>query len=170
VTEQAAVASALAVVRAPAPGDDIAGTDQDLPEFFLVGEPVQVPGAAGEGVVQYEELAAASGFLVGHRCGDDREVVGVAAVFFRHPGHQRGGERRDPLVYQGGGDREQDPDRLSVQHMSEDQLGVVAGSGAAPLGAPQAVMAGLTVAGADQRVGVASTRTSDRPPPEPRRC
>ena len=151
------MAGALAVVRAPAPGDDLAGADQDLPEFFLVGEPVQVPGAAGEGVVQDEELAAASGFLVGHGRGDDREVVGVAAVLLRHAGHQRRGERRDPLVHQGGGDREQDPDRLGVQHVGEDQLGVVAGSGAASLRAPEPVVAGLAVAGADQRVGVAGS-------------
>ena len=157
MAEQAAVAGALAVVRAPAPGDDIAGTDQDLPKLLLVGEPVQVPGAAGEGVVQHEELATASGFLVGHGCGDDREVVGVAAVLLRHAGHQRCGERRNPLVHQGGGHREQDPDRFGVQHMGEDQLSVVAGAGAAPLGAPQAVVARLTVAGADQRVGVAGS-------------
>ena len=157
VAEQAAVAGALAVVRAPAPGDDLAGADQDLPEFFLVGEPVQVPGAAGEGVVQDEELAVASGFLVGHGRGDDREVVGVAAVLLRHAGHQRRRERRDPLVDQGGGDGEQDPDRLGVQHVGEDQLGVVAGSGAASLRAPEPVVAGLAVAGTDQRVGVAGS-------------
>ena len=157
VAEQAAVAGGLAVVRAPAPGDDLAGADQDLPEFFLVGEPVQVPGAAGEGVVQDEELAAASGFLVGHGRGDDREVVGVAAVLLRHAGHQRRGERRDPLVHQGGGDGEQDPERLGVQHVGEDQLGVVAGSGAASLRAPGPVVAGLAVAGTDQRIAVAGS-------------
>ena len=139
------------------PATMLAGADEDLPEFFLVGEPVQVAGAAGQGVVQDEELAVASGFLVGHGGGDDREVVGVAAVLLRHARHQRRGERRDPLLDQGGRDREQDPERLGVQHVGEDQVGVVAGSGAASLRAPEPVVAGLAVAGADQRVGVAGS-------------
>ena len=63
--EQATMAGTLALVRAPAPGDDLARADQDLSGFFLVGEPVQVPGAAGQGVVQDEELASPPGLLVG---------------------------------------------------------------------------------------------------------
>jgi len=41
-------------------------------------------------------------------------MVAVAAVFLRHAGHQRRRERRDPLVHQGGGHREQDPDGFGV--------------------------------------------------------
>ena len=139
------MAGALAVVRAPAPGDDLARAGQDLPELFLVGEPVQVPGAAAQRVVQDEEPAAASGFLVGHGRGDDRQVVGVAAVLLRDAGHQSRGERRDPLVDQRGGHRKQHPHRLGLQFMREDQLDVLAGPGAAALRAPAAVMAGLAV-------------------------
>ncbi len=99
--------------------------------------------------MQHQELAVASGFLVGHGRGDDREVVRVAAVLLGHAGHQRRRERRDPLVHQGGGDREQDPDRLGVQHAGKDHLGVVAGPVAAPLRAPEPVVAGLALAGTD---------------------
>src|SRR5262249_36245627 len=43
---------------------------------------------------------------------------------------------------------------LGVQLVGQDQLGVVAGPGAAPLRTPQPVVAGLAVAGADQRIGM----------------
>jgi hypothetical protein len=154
VAEQAAVTGALSLVRAPAPGDDLAGAHQDLAKFFLIGESVQVPGAAGEGVVQHKELAVPSGFLVVHGRGDDREVVGVAAVSLRDTGHQRRRERCDPFSHQGGRHRKEDADRLGVEHVGQDQLSMVAGPGAASLRAPEAVVAGLAVAGTDQRVGV----------------
>ena len=109
------------------PGDDSRAPYEDLAEFVLVGEPVQVAGAAGAACRAGPGTGGArAGFLVGHGGGDDREVVGVAAVLLRDARHQRRGERRHPLLDQRGRDGEQDPQRLGVQLVGQDQLGVVA--------------------------------------------
>ena len=142
------------------PATTCAGADQDLPELVLVGEPVQVAGAAAAGCragrgtggrrpVSWSGMVAAT--IV--------EMVGVAAVLRRDARHQRRGERRHPLLDQGGRDGEQDAQRLGVQHVGEDQLGVLAGVRCRVAAGTRAGggWAGVE-AGADQRIGVAVVR------------
>src|SRR5690242_11465610 len=105
MAQQTAVAGPPSLAHAGTHLDDLAGTQENVPESLRGRKPVQVPGATRQCVVQDEEVPYSSGGVVGHSRGYDGQVIGVAAVVRVNPSEQGGGERQEPLLDPGEGDR-----------------------------------------------------------------